>query len=297
MRAEGGRIVVPFTEPYHTDALLAALAAHSVSGVEHTDVAARTHVRALRTPSGTSVVTVAFEQGHVVIASKPPVDDEAWLTTLVRRWLDLDADSCTIDGALGDDRLVGSLVRARPGLRVLGYAEPFAGAVMAVMGQQVSLAATRTFGSRLVAAFGTPVGDGLRVYPTAQTLAALTPDEVRSSVGLTRARAATVVRLAEAFAGGLRLERGADAVTTRARLLALPGVGPWTVDYLSVRALGDRDAYVPGDLVLRRALGAVTPREAAAHGEAWRPYRAYALFHLWTEAAYLARGVGAGPIR
>lgn len=278
---------LPFTEPYDSEAMLAALSTHAVSGVELTDITAGSHRRALRTPSGPAVASIVFGEGLVSISTEPHVVDTGWLGATVRRWFDLDADPVAVETALGNDPLIGPLHAARPGLRVLGYADLFEGAIMTVIGQQVSLAATRTFGGRLVAAFGTQVRDGFSVYPTAETLASLTPGEVQQAVGLTNARARTVVGLATAFADGLSLEPGADSAATRAALLALPGIGPWTVDYLSVRALGDRDAFVPGDLVLRRALGGVGVEEAAAMSEAWRPYRAYALFHLWTGAAYL----------
>lgn len=276
-----------FQEPFHSGAMLAALAAHAVPGVELTDLEAGRHSRAMRTPSGPAVVTVAFREGHVAVTSEPHVSDSAWLAATVRRWLDLDADPAAVARALSHDPVIGPLIAARPGLRVLGYADPYEGATMTVIGQQVSLAATRTFGSRLVAAFGTPVRDGFSVYPTPETLASLSPGDVQRAVGLTGARARTVVGLAAAFTGGLKLVTGEDPAPVRAQLIALPGIGQWTVDYVSVRALGDRDAFVPGDLVLRRALGVATAKEAEARAEAWRPYRAYALSHLWTSAAYL----------
>ncbi|HLU82626.1 MAG TPA: AlkA N-terminal domain-containing protein [Trueperaceae bacterium] len=287
---------LPFAEPYHAGAMLAALSSHAVLGVEVSDVEAGTHRRALRTPNGPAVLALSFGGGRVTVATEPHVTDTRWLTTTVRRWLDLDADPRVIEAALGSDPLIGPLLAVRPGLRVLGYADPFEGAITTVIGQQVSLAATRTFGGRLVAAFGTRVRDGFSVFPTAEQLAALTPLEVQRAVGITSARARTVVRLAAAFAGGLTLEAGAEPAITRAALLELPGIGPWTVDYLSVRALGDRDAFVPGDLVLRRALGVATAKEADELAEAWRPFRAYALFHLWTTAAYLP-SIGSTPGR
>ncbi len=94
------------------------------------------------------------------------------------------------------------------------------------------------------------------------------------------------VSLAAAVEDGLSLDPGADPLTTRAALLALPGVGPWTADYVALRALGDRDAFPAGDLVLRRALGVATAREAEARAEAWRPHRAHALIHLWTREVF-----------
>ena len=280
-------LLLPYSEPFHIKAMLAALETHAVNGVERADTMGRSHTRALRTPSGPAVVTIEFADGHVAIATSPEIEDKAWLAATVRRWLDLDARPEAVADALGGDPLIGPLLTARPGLRVLGYADAFEGAAMTIIGQQVSLAATRTFGSRLVAAFGTPIGNGFSVYPTAATLAASSPAAIQQAVGLTNSRSRTLVGLAKAVADGLSLEPTADPEPIRRALLALPGIGPWTVDYLSVRALGDRDAFAPGDLVLRRALRVTRPRDAAAMAQAWRPYRAYALFHLWTNEAYL----------
>jgi len=120
-----------------------------------------------------------------------------------------------------------------------------------------------------------------------------------AAVGLTTTRAATVCRLAAIVASGLALDHRTPRAEVEASLLAVPGIGRWTVDYLTVRASGDRDAFAPGDLVLRRALGVRTAREAAAIAEAWRPWRTYALMHLWTHAAYdpspVVTGCGGPP--
>jgi AraC family transcriptional regulator, regulatory protein of adaptative response / DNA-3-methyladenine glycosylase II len=178
-------------------------------------------------------------------------------------------------------------VRLRPGLRILGYADGFEGAVLTVLGQQVSLAAARTFAGRLVEAFGTAGPGGLRLFPDPDALAAAGPEAVRAAVGLTGARARTVHALAAACADGLRIEPGGDHAWIRSRLLALPGIGPWTVEYLAMRALRDPDAFPEGDLALRRALGAGSAQEVRAAGRRWSPLRAYAVFHLWTSHAYL----------
>lgn len=278
---------LPFEKPFHAGAILAALATHAIPGVERSALDTGSHSRAVRTPSGPTIVTVQFHEDHLAVTSDPLVEDRAWLASRVRRWLDLDSDPVAIADAFSGDPVIGPLVAARPGLRVLGYVDSFEGAIMTVIGQQVSLAATRTFGGRLVASFGTAVDGGPSVFPAADSLAALAPAEVQRAVGLTGARARTVVGLAKAVADGLQLNPEADLKATRTALLALPGIGPWTVDYLSVRALRDPDAFVPGDLVLRRALAVKTAKEAEVLAESWRPYRAYALYHLWTQAAYL----------
>ncbi len=213
----------------------------------------------------------------------------------LRRWLDLDADPAAVAAALGGDPFLGPLVRARPGLRVPGTVDPFELAVRAVLGQQVSVAGARTLAGRLVADLGGPETDGLRPFPDAADLAAAGPDRLRS-IGLTGARAATLAALADAVAGGLDLDPGADRDRARAALLALPGIGPWTADYVALRALGDPDVFPSGDLVLRHALaelpgGTRTPVSAAVAAglaAAWRPWRGYAAQHLWT--AWADRG-------
>jgi 3-methyladenine DNA glycosylase/8-oxoguanine DNA glycosylase len=235
------------------------------------------------------VVTVTLDGAPTVRARIDAAhpDDVPALEQAVRRWLDLDADPLAVDAVLGVDPLLAPLVATRPGLRVLGSTHWFDTAVQTVIGQQVSVAAGCTFTARLVAAYGDPAPQGLTCFPLPRRLAEADPDELRAAVGLTRSRARTVQLLARAAVDGL----APTMPEFRAELLALPGIGPWTVDYLSVRALGDRDAYPSGDLVLRRALGVATASEAEARAEPWIPWRAYAATHLWTEAVYSASAV------
>ena len=156
---------------------------------------------------------------------------------------------------------------------------------MTVIGQQVSLGAARTFGGRLVAALGGDAPAGFRSFPTAEAVAAVDVDTLRSIVGLTGARAATVSALAHAVASGdLLLGMDDDPHAARAALLAVRGIGPWTADYVALRLFGDRDAYPADDLVLKKALGVRTGTAAARLSEDWAPWRAYALFHLWSHA-------------
>ncbi|WP_026819907.1 DNA-3-methyladenine glycosylase 2 [Arthrobacter castelli] len=285
-----------YRQPYASDALLAALAAHAVPGLEATDPAARTHTRTIKTGGGPVVVTVGFQvpgQVDLTIRTREAVPAPAAsaiadeVEQRVRHWLDLDADPAIIDAALSNHAQLAPLVAKRPGLRVLGTVDGFETAVLTVMGQQVSLAAARTFGGRLAEAYGTSVSDGYLAFPDPETLAAVPVEELRAAVGLTGSRAKTVHAVAAAAASGtLRLVRGAHQEETRTALLAIAGIGPWTADYLAVRVNADRDAYPSGDLVLRRALGVKTAAQASALSEPWRPHRAYALFHLWTQDAY-----------
>jgi 3-methyladenine DNA glycosylase/8-oxoguanine DNA glycosylase len=282
--------------PYDAAHAIGLLAAHSVPGAELTDVTAGTHSRlvdvaAADEPSRVLRLDLRLEPSGVDVVANaseglaPSPDDRDRVERLVRRWLDLDADTSGVLDALGDDPVLGPLVRERPGIRITGSPDGWEAAVTTVLGQQVSLAAARTFAGRLVAALGTDVaGTGLRRFPRADVVAALPVDELRAAVGVTGARGRTLHAVAEAVAGGLVIAPDRDVAAVRASLRALPGIGPWTVDYLSVRALGDRDAYPAGDLVLRRALGGVTTKQAEVASAPWAPWRAYALFHLWSHA-------------
>lgn len=267
-------------------AMLASLAAHSVPGAERTDLAAGTHERLIRTAHGPVAASVRLNRaGAEVSLHGPPGAAEAALD-VIRRWLDLDTNVAQVEASLRADPLLAPLVEARPALRVIGTTDAFQTAVTTVLGQQVSLAAGRTFASRLVQAYGRPGPRGLTRFPDALSLAQADSEELRSAVGLTASRARTVLAVAHAFADHAA---GADPgllPLTRGELLSLPGVGPWTADYLEVRT-GHHDAFAPGDLVLRRSLGGITSAEAAARAAAWSPFRAYALVHLWTASAYL----------
>lgn len=274
-----------FTPPYASAPILAALAAHAIPWLEAAGGVSGTHTRIVSAPNGPVIVRIAFRDDHVeAVADTTDGQNMAWLEPTLRRWLDLDTDPAVMAGALGEDPLIGPLIRARPGLRILGSIDGFEAAVLTVLGQQVSVAAGRTFGGRLVAAYGTAAQHGFRLFPTPSRVAEIEPDDLQKTIGLTNARCRSVLALAQAFADGLRLDR--NHAEARSQLLALPGIGPWTVEYLAVRVLGDVDAYPSGDLVLQRALGVSSARQAHAAAQAWRPYRAYALFHLWSETAY-----------
>lgn len=282
-----------FEGPYESDAALAMLAAHAVPGTEQVDVVVGTVTRLIpRAGRGPIVVTAGLSPERVTIESDAGDPDPATVRA-VRRWLDLDADVDRINAALRNDPVLEALVLARPGLRVIGHPNGFEAAMMTILGQQVSLAAGRTFGSRLVGEYGTPAQGGLRAFPSAARVAAATPDELQAAIRVTGARSRTLHALAEACADSLVISADGDWADIRHRLLAIPGIGPWTVDYLAIRVLGDRDAYPAGDLVLRRALGGVSERQALAAASGWSPYRAHACFHLWTAASYAPRE-GAG---
>jgi AraC family transcriptional regulator, regulatory protein of adaptative response / DNA-3-methyladenine glycosylase II len=261
--------------PYAEEPLLQWLAARAVPGVE--EVADGTYRRTI----AAAVVEVQprSRAGHVV--ARIDIDDVgrvADLVSRVRRVFDLDADPASVDEVLGADPLLARSVVQRPGLRVPGAVGGFELAVRAVLGQQVSVAAARTFAGRLVQRCATPLeaptGTLTHSFPTAAQVV----DADLDGLGLTGARAATLRAIARAVCtDNLSLEPTADRESTRAQLAALPGVGPWTVDYIVMRALADPDAFPVTDLVLQRMLGP----DAARRAEAWRPWRAYAAMHLW----------------
>ncbi len=267
-------------EPFDGAALLDFLAARAVPGVE--EVAGGTYRRTLRLPGGPGVVALTPAPGHVRCALR--LTDLADLPVAVercRRLLDLDADPAAVADALSDDPVVGPLVAKRPGLRVPGHVDGAELAVRAVLGQQVSVAGARTLAGRLVAAYGAPLpapdGGLTHLFPSPDTLAAADP----ADLPVPRARARALVALCRAIADGdVVLDRGADRTTTRDALLALPGIGPWTASYVAMRALGDPDAFLPTDLGVKHALAALGADASAA--ESWRPWRSYALLHLWT---------------
>jgi AraC family transcriptional regulator, regulatory protein of adaptative response / DNA-3-methyladenine glycosylase II len=194
--------------------------------------------------------------------------------------LGLDADHTLIEPALRRDPLLAPLVAARPGLRVAGAWDGFELAVRAVLGQQVSVAAGRGLAERIAARHGQPlpepVGSLTRLFPGPETLASVQLD------GMPASRARAVRALAQAVAGGLAIDERQDRASVRAALLELPGIGPWTVEYIAMRALRDPDAFPASDLVLRNALGGVSAAEALRRAEAWRPWRSYAAMYLWT---------------
>jgi AraC family transcriptional regulator of adaptative response / DNA-3-methyladenine glycosylase II len=180
---------------------------------------------------------------------------------------------------------LGALAKRHPGLRVPGAFDGFEMAVRAILGQQVTVAAASTVAGRFAAAFGDPVPTPFAalttLFPTAMRVAALPPGHI-ARLGMPGARARTIVALARAVADGhLVLIPNADIEVTLDRLRALPGIGEWTAQYIAMRALCWPDAFPHTDLGIMKALGETSPRRVLAISESWRPWRAYAVMHLW----------------
>ena len=289
---DGLVVRLPFRAPFDGSALLAWLAARAVPGVEEVDGAV--YRRSLRLPRGPGVVELAMAADG--LGCRLWLEDErdaAPAEQRCRRLLDLDADPVAVAEDLGPDPLIGPLVRAAPGLRVPGSVDGAELAVRAILGQQISVPAARTAAARLVAEHGEalsrPRGAVTALFPAPDVLGALEP----ALLPMPRARAAALVGLCRALAGGdLRLDAGADREESRRRLMALPGIGPWTAGYVAMRALGDPDVFLAEDLGVRHALrrlgGPADPRGARALAAAWAPWRSYASQHLWQAPAGLA---------
>jgi len=289
-RSEGSGVVVlrlPYRAPFAGDGLIAYLGLRAVPGVE--EVRDGAYRRSLRLPHAAGTVELRPVDGY--IRGRFWLEDLRDLAAAVQRsraLLDLDADPHSVSEALGSDPLLGALVRAAPGRRVPGHVEGHELAVRAVLGQQVSLRSAATLAGRLVTAYGPPLerrlGTVTHLFPSAEQLAALDP----AALAMPRVRRDALVALAAALAGGeLALDAGADRDEARQRLLSLPGIGPWTAGYVAMRALRDPDAFLPSDLGVRHALEQLgqdgRPAAAEQLAERWRPYRAYAVQHLWAQ--------------
>lgn len=276
---------LPFRRPLCPDNLFGHLAATAVPGVEEWRQGA--YRCAIRLPHGHAVVSVRPMPEY--IACELSLTDLRDLTTAISRcrWLlDLDADPIAVDEQLSRDDLLAPLVEKYPGRRVPRTTDPAQFAIRAVLGQQVSTAAARTHAARLVLAHGEPIEDrqgGLtHLFPTPNALAELDPE----SLAMPRTRRATLQRLVRALVEGeLELGIGSDWDKARAQLSQLAGIGPWTIESIAMRALGDPDAFVATDLGIRIAaerLGLSTKaKDLHERSATWRPWRAYAVQHLW----------------
>jgi AraC family transcriptional regulator, regulatory protein of adaptative response / DNA-3-methyladenine glycosylase II len=271
-----------FRAPLCPDNLFGHLAATAVPGVE--EVRANAYRRTLRLAHGPGVVALTPTPEHV--ACKLTLTDVRDLTSAIsrcRRLLDLDADPAAVDELLAADPVLAPLVQKAPGRRVPRTVDGGELAVRAVLGQQVSTAAARTCAARLAEDRGEAVEDpagGLRrLFPSAEAL-------LGAEVALPASRRRSLAALVEALADGrLDLGPGCDRAEALAALGRLPGIGPWTAGVVAMRALGDPDAFLPGDLGVRRGAAALglpaTPAALIARSARWRPWRAYAVQHLW----------------
>ena len=286
-----------YRPPLDFPALLAFLGKRAIPGIER--VNADSYERVLGPPDATTWIRVSADPSKPELRLEISGIDSRVITDIVRRvrrMFDLDADLSSVAAVLADTPLLATGLQRRPGLRVPGGWDGFEVAVRAVLGQQVSVAGATTMARRLVNAHGAHRSDGRdgldRVFPTPEALA----NAKLESIGLPKSRAATIRMLARAaiekkihFGAGQRLDEFVGS------LVALPGIGPWTAHYVAMRALGHPDAFPAGDLVLQQVLGGGTrmsERETEARSQAWRPWRAYAVLHLWHLSGDIAKEKG-----
>ncbi len=288
-----------YRPPYDLPAMLDFLRGRALPGIEHVDGTAYT--RAIGDAAVPGWLRVDAWPGtpadlappalRLQLHGCPPARLQATVQR-VRRMFDLDADPHAIAAQLGRDARLAPLLRLRPGLRLPSGWDGFEVAVRTVIGQQVSVAAARTLTARLSRRFGTSLpatfaAHGVTcLFPTPETLA----DGDFDGLGLTGRRIATIRGVAAAVRDGrVDFDRARTLDDVVARWVALPGIGPWTAQYIALRALGHPDAFPAEDLVLQKTLPTdgtrMTARALHAHAEAWRPWRGYAVVHLWREAA------------
>ncbi len=280
---DGGlELRVPYRPPLAWRALLEFLAPRAIPGVEAVDLDANLYRRTTDVDGAPGVIEVwdaPREQALHLRAHLPSIDGLVHLVAGVRRLFDLDADPKAIDRHLARDPFLRPLVQACKGMRVPGALDPFELGVRAIFGQQVSVARATALSGVLVEQLGRPIGGiaplGLtHEFPRAEVVA----EADLTNLGLTNARVRALHGFAQAIAGGeIVLDRGTGLDETVQALCALPGIGPWTANYVAMRACGERDAFPASDLALQKALGV----DASAVAEPWRPWRAYAAMHVW----------------
>lgn len=284
----GLTLLLPYRPPYDWQAMLAFLARRAVRGLEQVD--GQTYRRVVRLGAAVGRVDVSHAPEATALRATILLPELSFLPELIvrlRRLFDLQADPEAIRCGLCRDPDLASLVACRTGLRLPGGWDPFEIAVRAILGQQVSVTAATRLAERLVERLGERLPDGGetgldRLFPAPQNF---TLDAVKS-IGMPTARATALVRLAAAYLEQPQLfDRCGDLDTTVARLRELPGIGEWTAQYIAMRGLQESDAFLASDVALQRVLAREgrrpTPRELLARAEAWRPWRAYAVMHLW----------------
>jgi len=282
-----------YRPPYDFDALLAFLRGRALPGVELVDEHSYSRVFGPSESPGWLRLSAWPDGEHALRLQLhcPQPSQLLGVVTKLRRMFDLDANPQAIADTFHHDKVLGPLIARRPGLRLPGGWDGFEIAVRAILGQQISVAAARTLATRIVQRYGEPLPNvavaGLeRLFPTAAALA----DADLSEIGVTTARAATIRGVAQALLDGrvdFRAEQALD--TFFDSWIALPGIGEWTAHYIAMRALSEPDAFPAADLILRREAAAdavpLTTKGLIARAEAWRPWRAYAVMHLWRGAS------------
>ena len=299
-------LVLPHRGPFDADGLFAWMGARAISGVE--SATATSFARTLRLAGGPAWFELRLDDvGRIRLRARlTHLGDLSTLVTRARRLFDLDADPIAVDEALARQAELAPLVARVPGIRVPGAADPHEMLIRAMVGQQITVIAARTALTALADALGErveigPERDGIasdvRLFPTMAAIAERGHEVLRGPAARTRA----IVGAAEALADGtLSLGPGDEAADQRAALLEMPGIGPWTADYVRMRVIGDTDVFLPGDVAVRSGAAAVgLPAEARAL-EQWAvraaPWRSYLTAHLWRAVPPRPRRAGSSAV-
>ncbi|NQD92954.1 DNA-3-methyladenine glycosylase 2 family protein [Pseudomonas sp. CrR25] len=280
--------LLPYQLPWNWQQFHGHYALRALPGVERLE--ADIYARSFRLEGVCGWFSVRPREDQCVLELRHSPSASACLAALiarVRRMFDLDADPQRIAAHLAGDSQLGALVARNPGLRLPTAFDPFEQAVRAIVGQQVTVKAAVTITGRLVSRLGEPLaepdGAGVeRLFPSPAALAEATLD----GIGMPGKRVQTLQHFAAQVASGaLRLDLDDGSAALIERLCALPGIGPWTAEYIALRAFGEADAFPASDLGLLKAplwgAGGIDVKQLKARAEAWRPWRAYAAAHLW----------------
>jgi AraC family transcriptional regulator of adaptative response / DNA-3-methyladenine glycosylase II len=286
-------LLLPYRPPYDWTAMIRFLEVRAIAGLEVVTKDSYSRVIELDHIAGSiTVVHVPDQCALRVVVRFPRLNALSEIIARIRRMFDLSADPSAIAAVLSSDPVLAALVSARPGLRVPGGWNGFEIAVRAVLGQQITLKSATQLATRIVSALGTEVSDGMDIpglshaFPQPERFNA----RALAGVGMPRARAAAIAGVAAVIGNDERLfDPRRDLAEAVARLRDLPGIGEWTAQYIAMRALGESDAFLAGDVAVQRRFALDGRRPSASellvHAERWRPWRAYAVLHLWTADA------------
>jgi AraC family transcriptional regulator of adaptative response / DNA-3-methyladenine glycosylase II len=282
-------LLLPYRAPYDWDAMIRFLKARAIAGVETVTEAGYSRIIEIGDVTGSIVVTHAPDQSALrVVVRFPRLEALSTIITRVRRMFDLGADPGAIASALSCDPILAPLISARPGLRVPGGWDGFEIAIRAMIGQQITVKAATQLAGRIVSAIGTPVTDNVDIPGLTHAFPRPERFDVQrlAALGIPKARASAIAGIATAVRADHRLfDPRRDLDEAVAFLRNLPGIGEWTAQYIAMRALGESDAFLAADVGLQRKLATQgrrpTAPELLARAEYWRPWRAYAVLHLW----------------
>lgn len=282
-------IPLPYIPPFDWALVQGFLRTRAIVGVEASD--AMHYQRTLRIEGVPGCYQVSPLPGEAALALRVSASLWPWRDEVVRRvrrqW-DLDADPQAIGAVLGP------LAAARPGLRLAGSVHGYEQTVRGILGQLVSVKMAATLTERLAARWGEPLAQPLgqldRLFPTPERIAALTVDDLRA-IGVQARRSACLIALSRAVAeGALEVDAVPEVEVGMRDLLAQPGIGPWTANYIAMRAWAARDLFLTTDYLIKQRFPGMTPGQIVRYAARWRPFRSYATLHLWHAADWVPEG-------